>query len=213
MGILGGTFDPVHLAHLRLARGALEACGLAQVRFIPSARPPHRGEPGAAAHHRLRMVELALQGEPAFVADARELRREGPSFTVDTVAALRAELGPRCPLCLLLGADAFALFETWKHWRELLDAVHLVVAHRPGHPLEPATPALAHEFARRRQDPGTLRLSPAGGIAALALEPLDLSASAVRARLAAGDRPVHLLPAPVLAYIESNHLYRRLDAG
>jgi nicotinate-nucleotide adenylyltransferase len=152
VGILGGTFDPIHHAHLRLALEAWMACGLDHVRFIPSATPPHRTAPGASAVHRLAMVELAIAGNPAFVADRRELDRAMPSYTIDTVASLRTDLGAARPLCLIVGADAFALFETWRRWRELLDQVHLIVAHRPGFAVTPDTPALAAEFARRRTD-------------------------------------------------------------
>lgn len=210
VGLLGGTFDPIHHAHLRLAHEAWMACGLAQVRFVPSARPPHRDQPGTSAEHRLAMVALAIAGHPAFVADRRELDRATPSYTIDTVESLRAELGATAPLCLIVGADAFQLFETWKRWAELLDAVHVIVAHRPGYAPDPATPALAAEFARRRTDlPAALRARPGGHVLPLPMTPLDIAASRIRADVAAGRPPRYLLPDSVLGYIGSHHLYQR----
>ena len=210
VGILGGTFDPIHHAHLRLALEAWMACGLDHVRFIPSATPPHRTAPGASAVHRLAMVELAIAGNPAFVADRRELDRAMPSYTIDTVASLRTDLGAARPLCLIVGADAFALFETWRRWRELLDQVHLIVAHRPGFAVTPETPTLAAEFARRcTDDPANLRDTPGGRIHPLAITALDIAASRIRADLAAGRSPRYLLPDAVVGYIEAHCLYPR----
>lgn len=210
VGILGGTFDPIHHAHLRLALEAWMACSLDHVRFIPSATPPHRTTPGASAAHRLAMVELAIAGNPAFVADRRELDRAMPSYTIDTVASLRTDLGAARPLCLIVGADAFALFETWRRWRELLDHVHLVVAHRPGFAIVPETTALAAEFAvRRTDDPAALRDAPGGRILPLAITALDIAASRIRADLAAGRSPRYLLPDAVVGYIDAHGLYPR----
>lgn len=213
LGLLGGTFDPVHLAHLRLAEEAQQALGLETVRFVPSANPPHRGRPGVDAVHRLRMVELAIADRPGFVADDRELRRSSPSYTFDTVTSLRAEVGSSRPICLIVGADAFLLLETWHRWRELLDRVHLVVAHRPGFAVNPETALLRAEFAARRaQTSSDLRAAPGGRIQPLAITALDISASRIRADLAAGRSPRYLLPDSVLRYIESHHLYGLPDA-
>lgn len=214
VGLLGGTFDPVHLAHLRLAEEAWQVCGLSVVRFVPSARPPHREAPGAGAAHRLRMVELATRCNPAFQVDDRELRRPAASYTIDTVEGLRAELAPSVPLCLIVGADAFALFETWKRWRELLDRVHLIVAHRPGFEIRPTTAALAAEFeARLTLRNGDLATAAAGRIRPLAITPLGISATQIRRDLRAGLSARYLLPESVLGYIESNGLYGSSDGG
>lgn len=210
VGILGGTFDPIHHAHLRLALEAWVACGLDHVRFVPSATPPHRATPGADAAHRLAMVELAIAGNPAFVADRRELDRDMPSYMIDTVASLRTDLGADRPLCLIVGADAFALFETWHRWRELLDQVHVVVAHRPGFAVTPDAPTLAAEFARRcTDDPAALRDTPGGRILPLAITALDIAASRIRADLAVGRSPRYLLPDAVVGYIDAHCLYPR----
>ncbi|MFO1320669.1 MAG: nicotinate-nucleotide adenylyltransferase [Burkholderiales bacterium] len=214
LGVLGGTFDPVHIAHLRLAEEAREALGLAGVRFVPSANPPHRNRPSVDAVHRLRMVELAIAGQPAFVADDRELRRATPSYTIDTIESLRAEVGAERPICLIVGADAFRLLETWHRWRELLGAAHLVVAHRPGFEILPGTDALGEAFAARRTESSSDVWASAGGrIFPLAITPLDVSASRIRADLAAGRSPRYLLPDSVLRYIDSHHLYGIPDAA
>lgn len=213
LGLLGGTFDPVHLAHLRLAEEAQQALGLASVRFVPSANPPHRDRPGVDAVHRLRMVELAIADRPGFLADDRELRRSAPSYTFDTVTSLREEVGDDRPVCLIVGADAFLLLETWHRWRELLDRVHLVVAHRPGFSVNPQTRPLQAEFsARLSQTPAELHGAPGRRIQPLAITALDISASRIRADLAAGRSPRYLLPDSVLRYIESHHLYGFPDA-
>lgn len=214
IGLLGGTFDPIHLAHLRLAQEALDTCALGQVRFIPNARPPHRSTPGVSPQHRFRMVELAIAGEARFLADDRELRRDTASYTIDTVADLRRELGDERPLCLIVGADAFALFDTWKRWQALLDSVHVIIATRPGSATEPAGGELRDQAARRRTaDVADLNRAPGGRIYRLPITALDISASAIRRELAAGRSPRYLLPDSVLGYIASNHLYRSPDAG
>ncbi len=210
VGLLGGTFDPIHHAHLRLAHEAQAACGLDHVRFVPSATPPHRGTPGATAEQRLAMVELAIADHPGFVADRRELDRTQPSYTIHTLESLRAEFGAARPICLLLGADAFRLLETWHRWRDLFAAAHLVVAHRPGFDPLPDTPALVDEYRRRRiDDAAALARQSAGCLLPLAITPLDISASAIRAERMAGGSPRYLLPDSVLGYIESHHLYQR----
>lgn len=214
VGLLGGTFDPIHHAHLRLAHEAQAACGLDHVRFVPSATPPHRDTPGATAEQRLAMVELAIADHPGFFADRRELDRSQPSYTIHTLESLRTELGADRPICLLLGADAFRLLETWHRWRDLFAAAHLVVAHRPGFDPLPDTPALVDEYRRRRiDDPSALARQPAGCLLPLAITPLDISASAIRAERMAGGSPCYLLPDSVLGYIESHHLYRSVAGG
>ena len=132
IGVFGGTFDPIHFGHLRLAEEMAEGLGLSQVRFIPAGQPPHRGAPRTAASHRLEMVRRAIAGNPRFEVDAREVQRPDPSYTVDTLTALRAELGNEQPLWLLLGADAFSGLPSWHQWRQLFELANIVVAARPG---------------------------------------------------------------------------------
>ena len=131
LGILGGTFDPIHYGHLRPAQEVLRALDLAEIRVIPAANPPHRRPPVATPEQRLRMVELAVAGVPGFTVDDREFRRGGPSYTVLTLESLRSEFGER-PLCLLMGLDAFEGIETWHQWQRLPELAHFIVMTRPG---------------------------------------------------------------------------------
>jgi len=212
VGILGGTFDPIHFGHLRLAQELGEALRLAEVRFIPSGTPPHRAVPQAAAAHRLAMVRLAIAGNSLFTLDEREIARPGPGYTLDTLIELRREFGAMRPLCLLLGADAFLDLVTWHRWHELFDAAHLVVAHRPGFPIQTWSQRmpqpLAREYeARHMEQPLAVHLSPAGGIVAQPLAAVDIAATRIRNILRAGASPRYLLPDSVLDYIHSNSLY------
>lgn len=223
VGILGGTFDPVHLAHLALARAGLDRLGLAGVRWIPAGQPWHRDAPGASPDERVAMVRAAIADEPRFVLDASEAEAGAPGYTVDTLARLRHELGPDCPLVLLMGADAFRGLASWHRWRELFDLAHVAVATRPGFPLDEIAPPLDAEFAARRRPPADSGLAfrrpagadfsrPAGEILLFELVAGTVSATEVRALLAAGatdERLRELLPAPVLDYIRRNHLYSR----
>ena len=131
IGIFGGTFDPIHYGHLRTAFELLQALRLTEVRFMPAGNPPHREQPLATADLRLQMVKAATEGQHGFLVDDREIRREGPSYSVDTLATLRAE-HPDRSLCLIVGMDAFLGLPKWYQWREILQLAHVVVAHRPG---------------------------------------------------------------------------------
>jgi nicotinate-nucleotide adenylyltransferase len=126
IGLLGGTFDPVHNAHLRIALDVLEQLQLAEMRFIPSRQPPHRAQPGASPEQRLAMLQRAVQGQPGFIVDERELRRSGPSYMVDTLCSLRADFS-ETPLCLLLGLDAFRELHTWYRWQTIPELAHILV--------------------------------------------------------------------------------------
>lgn len=211
LGVFGGTFDPVHLGHLRLAEEAAETLGLGGVRWIPAGQPRHREAPQVTPQHRLEMVRRAIAGNPRFALDAAEVDSDGASYTVPTLERLRAELGPRRPLVLLLGADAFAGLPTWHRWQDLLGLAHLGVAHRPGFPLVEASlpPAVATLLRERRLDgPQALATAPAGGIASFAMTQLAISATQIRALLANRRSPRYLLPEPVIDYIDLHHLYR-----
>lgn len=212
LGILGGTFDPIHFGHLRLAQEIGNTLKLEQVRFVPSGTPPHRSAPGASAAERLAMVGLAIGDNALFVADGREVKRAGPGYTVDTLAELRGEFGASRPLCLLLGADAFLELATWSRWHALFDLAHIVVAHRPGFPVgawqERMPQPLAKEYsARLMRQPLAVHLAPAGGIAVTPITALDISATLIRDAVRAGASPRYLLPDTVLDYIQANRLY------
>lgn len=196
LGVLGGTFDPVHFGHLRTALEVVEACRLASVRLIPCGVPAHRPPPVASPELRLRMLVAAVAGEARFEVDDRELRRAGISYSIDTLAELRATVGA-APLCLILGVDAFLGLPTWRRWQELTDFAHLIVMQRPG-VLLPAGGEL-RELLRARQAPNCaeLRRAPAGRIWLQPVSQLEISASAIRAGVAAGGDPRFLVPESV----------------
>jgi nicotinate-nucleotide adenylyltransferase len=193
LAVFGGTFDPIHIGHLTVAWEAAELLD-AEVRLMPANVPPHRSSPLASPAERVAMLQAALAGQSRLVLDARELERDGPSYTIDTLCELRAEQGER-PLVLLLGADAFAGLPSWNRWRELFDFAHIGVLSRPG--VEAARPAvLAEEVATRRvDDVVALRTEPCGKLVELAVTPLEVSATRIRELLAVGRDPRYLLPA------------------
>ena len=187
--LFGGTFDPVHHAHLALARTALAALALDEVRWVPAGQPWQKERAITPAVHRVAMLELALAGEPRFVLDRIELERTGPSYTLETARALRAA-EPATEWTLLVGQDQYATLHTWHGWRELLELVTLAVAARPGAP-----PTAAPEVARIAH-----RTVP--------LPVTDISASSIRERVAAGRDISQLVPPAVARYIELHRLYR-----
>ncbi len=213
IGVLGGTFNPIHHGHLRSALELVERLELEHLRLIPCARPPHREAPDCSARQRAAMVELAVAGEPRLRCDRRELERAGLSYTVDTLASLRGELGGERPLCLVLGFDAVATLDSWHRWQALLDYAHLVIIARPGWAL-PQHGAVAEWLGRHRvTEPAELRQRPAGAVLTLALRPLAIASTDIRALLAEGRSPRFLLPEPVLDYIETHQLYRGTGNG
>ncbi|MDG4554735.1 MAG: nicotinate-nucleotide adenylyltransferase [Candidatus Competibacter sp.] len=209
IGILGGTFDPIHDGHLRPALEVLEALDLAEIRFVPCRIPAHRDSPQITAEQRLALVRLATAGQAGFAVDDRELRREGASYMVDTLASLREDLGD-IPLYLIVGADAFRELHTWHRWRELGQFAHVVVMQRPGPP-KPFAPVLEEFVAPRMADAAALRRQPAGLILFQPVTQLDISATHIRALLARGQSPRFLLPEAVLACIHERALYRPLS--
>ncbi|MFU2486538.1 nicotinate-nucleotide adenylyltransferase [Thauera sp. WH-1] len=214
LGLLGGTFDPIHLGHLRLAEEAREALGLAAVRLIPAGQPPHRGAPRSSAEHRLAMARLAIAGNAALEVDDGEVRSSDKSYTVLTLERLRAELGPARPLVLILGADAFEGLPGWHRWQELFELAHIAVANRPGYAphgrrwpatLSPELAAACH--GRHRNDPADLATTPAGCVLPFDMTPLAISASLIRDLVRNGHSVRYLLPDSVLDYIAAHHLY------
>ena len=206
IGVLGGTFDPVHHGHLRFALEAVEALRLRVLKLVPARTPPHRRPPAALTAERLAMLQTAVEGTPALEVDGRELARSGPSYTFDTLASLRQD-HPDEALCLCLGADAFRAFDTWHRWREIPTLAHLAVARRPGGRL-PARGPVAELLAQARvEGPGGLAGRPAGGITVIDLPALEVSATRIRSLLASGRDPRWLLPDGVLAFIRERGLY------
>jgi nicotinate-nucleotide adenylyltransferase len=207
IAILGGTFDPVHNAHLRVAWEAAEALD-AEVRLMPANVPPHRPAPVASAAQRVALLRAALAGQSRLRLDERELRRPEPSYTVETLREMRAEFGARRPLVLLVGADAFAGLPTWHDWRRLFELAHVLVLTRPGHAAELPETLRAEVTTRQARQVGELRDSAAGKVAELAVTALEISASAVRALLAAGREPRWLIPDSLLAQHALLEAYR-----
>ena len=211
LGLFGGTFDPVHFGHLRLAEESIGHLGLGGVRWIPAGQPPHRGTPQVTARQRLEMVLRSTAGNGRFSVDASEVEAAGPSYTVQTLMRLRQEVGEAQALVLLVGADAFAGLPTWYRWSEIFALAHVAVSHRPGFPVEPNSlpPVLAQEFRRRRlSDPMGLKTAPAGGIVTFAMTQLAISATQIRQLLANGKSARYLLPDSVLDYINLHQLYQ-----
>jgi nicotinate-nucleotide adenylyltransferase len=206
IGLLGGTFDPIHIGHLRPAIEARDAIGLAEIRLIPNHIPPHRANPFCSSEQRLAMVKLAAAENAGFVVDERELKRDKPSWTIDTLIELRHEL-PDTPLCFLMGMDSLLGLPGWHRWQELLDHAHLVVSVRPG--WQPDYPGEVAELLARHHttDATALHQRLAGHIWLADNQPIELSATRLRALLAAGEDPRYLLPPSVADYIRQQGLY------
>lgn len=207
IGMLGGTFDPVHIGHLRGALEVAESLALDELRLTPSARPPHRGTPQVSAKDRLAMVECAVAGVAPLVVDARELQRDKPSYTIDTLELMRGELATQDQVFLLLGWDAFCGLPTWHRWEELLQHCHILVLQRPDADSEPPDALRNLLAARSVSDPLALK-GPSGQIAFVWQTPLAVSATQIRQLLASGKSVRFLVPDAVLAYIDAHGLYR-----
>ncbi|MDR2788073.1 MAG: nicotinate-nucleotide adenylyltransferase [Candidatus Accumulibacter sp.] len=212
LGIFGGTFDPVHFGHLRLAEEAADVLGLRRVRWIPAGQPALRDLPRVGPRQRLDMARLAIAGNPRFELDPAEAGAPGPSYTVPTLERLRRPevCGAEMPLVLLLGIDAFAGLAGWHRWERLFDLAHVAVAHRPGYPVDPGhlRPDLAAAFRQRFcEDHGELAGAPAGRVTVFAMTPLDISATRIRSLLQNGESPRYLMPESVIAHIHQHRLY------
>ena len=196
IGLLGGSFDPVHCAHLALATAAREALGLDQVQLIPAGQPWQRLPLGASPSQRLEMVNLAIQGHPGLTANPIETDRSGPTYTLETLNAL-----PQGPdYVWILGADQLANFCTWRQWSDIAARVQLVVAQRPGSPLT-VPPELAQWLAANQRE-----------LTELPFHPLDVSANEIRNRITRGESTSDLIPEVVAQYISEHGLYRQRTA-
>jgi len=210
-GIFGGTFDPIHFGHLRLATELAEAFRLDQVLFVPAGLPYQRGRSAHASNdERVTMLKLATGRDARFGIDERELRREGPSYTYDTLVEMRKERGPEATLVFLLGSDAFARIDTWHRWTELFDLAHFAVAVRANDPEWFAKGPGA--FPRDVWPRITLNLrellaAPAGKVMTFSMTPLAISSTAMRALAADGASIRYLTPDPVTEFIRSHRLY------
>ena len=210
VGILGGTFDPPHVGHLALARSARDAMQLDEVRLMPTGHSWQKSAAGASALQRLEMVRIALRDVgPAegLRADDREVVRGGQTYTVDTLEALRKELGPDVMLVLIVGSDQLRNLATWRNWQRLFDLAHIAATQRERITLDDLPPEVEAEVASRGRD--ALPDAPAGSVVFFRMPAVAVSATGLRAQLAAGERPDALSPPAVLDYIQSHRLYRR----
>jgi nicotinate-nucleotide adenylyltransferase len=205
IGILGGTFDPIHHGHLRAALEVCEQLNLAHVRLIPSARPPHRNVPHASPQQRLMMLHLAMKNADSFIVDDRELQRDGISYSVDTLLSLRQDF-PDNPLFLFLGTDAFLGIQTWHKWQGLLELAHIVVIRRPDETL--AMPIELNTWYQQHLAMADDTQSLAGKIWPVTVTQLAISATAIRSAILEGKSPQFLLPDAVLQLIKQLGLYR-----
>lgn len=205
IGILGGTFDPLHYGHLRPALDVAEQLNLAQIHLVPNAIPPHRPQPQATAEQRLAMLYLAIKDCPKFVVDDRELQRQGESYTVDTLLSLRQDF-PDNPLYLLIGTDAFLHIQTWHRWQELLQLAHIVVMERPDEILVMSDKLNKwyQQYLASKDDAKQF----SGKIWPVKVTQLAISATEIRQKIAQGLTPQFLLPDTVIHFIKQSGLYQ-----
>lgn len=208
IAIFGGTFNPIHLGHLRSAVELLDHLPLGELRFMPCSLPPHREPPGISARQRAAMIELGIAGEPSLSCDLRELERSGLSYTIDSLLSLRDEIGARRSLILVMGCDALLGLDRWHRWQELLDHCHIAAIARPGWEW-PARGELAEHLAPRRAETAALAGAPAGSVCTLSLRPLPISATEIRSLLQSGHSVRYLVPDAVHTYIHQHRLYRQ----
>lgn len=206
LGILGGTFDPIHMGHLRMALELYETLDLARVHLIPTYQPMYRKTPVATPEQRLEMVQCAVAGEPALLADDREIRRKGPSYTIDTLLEMRKEI-PDAPLCIIIGIDAFLGLTSWHRWQEILDLCHIIVAHRPHYQLPPDGIIMDLMKDRLQREISYIHENQAGGILLRPITALEISATDIRKQIAMGRNPRYLLPDSVYDYIKQHGTY------
>lgn len=209
IGVLGGTFDPIHNGHLRLAWEAYTHLGLQEVRLIPCHVPPHRDTPSSSAQHRLAMTMLACEGVPGFRVDDWEIRRDAPSYSVETLQHLRESLGGDTRIVFLMGMDAFRSFSTWHQWPRILELAHLWVAQRPGTEAPTADSQEGRLLQQRKCAHPALLDTLAGQICIFDSTALDIAATDLRNQMAQGISPRFLLPDSVRDYIEHHELYRQ----
>lgn len=209
--LLGGSFDPVHQGHVALAQHFCALLAPDQLRIIPAGQPWQKDGLQASAQDRVAMLRCAFDtSSSALAIDQQEIQRHTATYTIDTLQAIRAELGPQTSMVFLIGADQLQHLDSWRHWRQLFDYAHICAASRPGFALDSAElpAAVAHEFAQRAAPADRIRNTACGSTYLAADLAVDVSATAIRAALRHGDKPAALVPSRVLDYIESHHLYQ-----
>ena len=207
---MGGTFNPIHYGHLRMAQELCEQLNLNEVLFIPAANPPHKNDGLISAEHRAAMVKIAIESNTRFCFDGRELNRIGASYTIDTLHSLRDELGKEQSLVLFMGSDVFTKFNTWHHWQEIIQLCHIALVKRTNrseqkHELPKILETFLHNHYTENSD--ELHLSSAGWITMQLITALDISSTSIRHRLINKDSARYLMPDSVIDYIKQNNLY------
>jgi nicotinate-nucleotide adenylyltransferase len=211
IAVLGGSFDPVHNGHVALAAYFVKLLVPDELRVIPAGNPWQKDDLLAAGRHRVEMLRCAFDRQPVpVILDQQEIQRHTATYTIDTLRALRAELGPHTSIAFLIGADQLQQLDSWREWRQLFDYAHICVASRPGFTIDAdhVPDQVAHELTRRAGTPGQLRTTPHGLTYLATNLAVDISATEIRAALQRGDRPESLVPKAVLDYIEQHHLYK-----
>ena len=207
LGIFGGTFNPVHIGHLRLALELKQQLHLDEMRLLPCYLPPHRASPSASVAQRVEMLRLAVQDCSELHLDLRELARNKPSYTYDSLCELRAELGEEVSLCVCMGMDSFASLDTWYQWQELIRLANIVVVARPGWEL-PTSGPLAEMLDKHSADKAQLAQQSAGALVMVETRLLPISATEIRQLIAAGQSAQFLVPDTVWHYIGEHRLYQ-----
>lgn len=207
IGILGGAFDPIHLGHLRAAQEVMQRLPVQEIRFIPCQNPVHKAATAATTKQRLAMLQLALADSPHFKIDERELNRPTPSYMVETLNSLQAEMTTQA-LWLILGTDAFAHFTSWYRWQQILALANIIIVSRPGYLFSAHNASYEVVKQHHTLDIEQLIEQPVGVIFQLEILGVEVSSSQIRKMLPAGEDPRHLVPAQVAAYIEKHQLYQ-----
>lgn len=207
IGLLGGTFDPIHIGHLRCALDLCDELQLSHLKLIPAFIPPLRDQPQVSAAQRLDMLRLAIAGEGRLQVDERELQRPGPSYSLDTLKELRVEFGSQ-PLLFAIGADAFANLHRWHQWEALFDYAHIIVMGRPTHGGVADPRVLAQLQQRQVEDVGALADCAHGGLYQTRFVGLPISASGIREKVLRGESIRYLVPDAVCQYIRTNGFYQ-----
>jgi nicotinate-nucleotide adenylyltransferase len=206
IGLFGGTFDPIHCGHIKIAENLLKTLNLQSVHFIPNKAPPHRPAPIASADDRFTMVRIATARHPDFIVNDIELARPAPSYTIDTLTTLRS-LIPHQPICLIIGIDEFINFNKWYFWEKIPDLVHLVIVNRPGFEL-PSSDWLEKLLKKRHtQNRKLLGMEPGGSIFFVDMKPIYISATDIRHKIKHNDHISEIISSDVLSYIKEHHLY------
>lgn len=207
LAFMGGTFDPIHNGHLRTALELQQQLQIDEVRLVPCQRPVHRESPGCDAQQRLAMIRLAVAGEEGLTVDDREITSSEPSYTVNTLRSIRAEVGGQVSISLIMGMDAYLTLPSWYRWQEIVEQAHILVVQRPGWEFVPDLQMADWTRTRQAKSAAELKLSPAGRVLLHRLTPLGISATQIRGLVAMGISPRYLIPDAVWEYIQDHRLY------